>query len=262
MRNLKKTLSLFALSAACLFCPLLYAQTDSVKEYYEKGFQLISEQKLDEALESFKKAAELAPDLPQIYYAMGLIHFEKKENVYDAIDAFEKAVSLKPDMPEPHYHLGIIYSSLVPEEERAEKHFLDSIQASPQYSPPYFGLGLLKLTKQRDPKSAAEYLEKAAALNPEHVDALYYLGLSYIMNGESHRALKAISLLKMQGNENMSRALEEMMEVDASVVKQRVLGGEEGESGPQNPEGAVPAPQEVQPAAEEKKTQVPEFLFS
>lgn len=230
---MKKTAAAFLFLSLCasIFSGKVFAET--AQEYYENGFKLMQEKKVDEAIADFKKSAELAPNLPQVYYALGLAYFEKKENVYDAIDAFEHALDLKPDMAEPHYHLGIIYAGLVPDLDRAVDHFNKSIAAAPESEPAYFGLGWLYITQKKDPKAAIEPLEKAAELNPRHAEAQYYLGLSYILNGEAPKALKPISLLKAVGYETLARALEAMTDMDPAIARQRVLNGEgnPGEAG-------------------------------
>lgn len=201
------------------------AEEGSAQHHYEQGFEMLKEKRLEEALVHFKKAAEMMPDVPQIYYAIGLVHFGLQKNVYDAIDAFDTALSINPKMADAHYHLGVIYGGLVPDVARAEQHLMEAVAADPGHAAAQFALGWLRITRNRDAKGAVEPLEKAAELNPSHTDAQYYLALAYILSGEKHRALKPISMLKFSGQETLSRGLEAMTDIDSSVAKERLLEG-------------------------------------
>ncbi len=69
----------------------------------------VDSQFLPSALETIRKAAELAPNDASIIYNLGVIEGQSG-NIDQAIVALEKAVKLKPDYKDAHYALGLFYN--------------------------------------------------------------------------------------------------------------------------------------------------------
>ena len=63
--------------------------------------------KLDEAIETYKKAVSIQPGYVEAYYNMG-VAFKSQGKLEEAIEAYNKALSLKPDYAEAYYNIGII----------------------------------------------------------------------------------------------------------------------------------------------------------
>jgi len=68
-------------------------------------------EKLDKAEEIYRKLAAESPDVPTLYYNLGLIYF-KLGKLEDAESAFAKALQLSGDNPKVHFYLGSIYERL------------------------------------------------------------------------------------------------------------------------------------------------------
>lgn len=72
----------------------------------------VSSQKrpITEALDHYKRAIELYPDLYSPWNNMGTIHYRIMRKPDLAIPFYEKTIKLKPDFPNPYFNLGDIYS--------------------------------------------------------------------------------------------------------------------------------------------------------
>jgi tetratricopeptide (TPR) repeat protein len=85
----------------------------------------------DKALEFTTSAAKAAPDNPEVYRAMGMVRFERKE--YDQSKAaFDKLLTMKPDDVLGHYNLGIVLKHYLKKPGEGDAHFRRVVQLNPQ----------------------------------------------------------------------------------------------------------------------------------
>ena len=57
--------------------------------------------KLEEAIESYKKAISIKPDYAEAYLNMGTV-FQDQGKLEEAIESYKKAISIKPDYAEAY----------------------------------------------------------------------------------------------------------------------------------------------------------------
>lgn len=91
----------------------------------------------------------------------------------DAIQEFKRAIELVPEMPRLHFGLGFLYW----EEQAfngAERELTEEVGINPHFAPAQYYLGKTSLNRN-DIEKAATSFQRAVADNPKYLDA--YLGL-------------------------------------------------------------------------------------
>ena len=69
------------------------------------GNALRDQDKLEEAIEAYKKAISIKPDFADVYYNIGnALRVQGKHE--EAVEAYKKAISIKPDFAEAHHEIG------------------------------------------------------------------------------------------------------------------------------------------------------------
>jgi tetratricopeptide (TPR) repeat protein len=92
------------------------------------GSQLLNEQ-TDEALDSARRAVDMAGDLPDAHYQLGLV-LAKRQDWGEAADAFERAIELNPSLAYAHYYGGLMqYRANHP--DRMGIHFEQFLRLAP-----------------------------------------------------------------------------------------------------------------------------------
>jgi tetratricopeptide (TPR) repeat protein len=94
---LKSLKLLFAVLLLAGFINQAFAQTQSAKDYFQQGLQLVKEQQFAEALAAFQKSAELDPKQPAARGAVGSTLLEMKREI-ESVAAFREAVRLAPSV--------------------------------------------------------------------------------------------------------------------------------------------------------------------
>ncbi len=77
---------------------------------------------LDEALVAGQQAVKHAPDNPESFYTLGLVH-EQMRHYKEAEEAFVQAAKLKPDNPEVYFSLGTLYADHLEDEGKSVTAF-------------------------------------------------------------------------------------------------------------------------------------------
>jgi tetratricopeptide (TPR) repeat protein len=137
--------------------------------------------KVDEAVEVFRKAIDVRPDLYLPYYYYGQTSGRQgKENNETGIQMLQKAISLNPSFAEAHYELG---------------------------------KALLQAGKMNDALAA---LKKSLDLKPELAQSHYQLGQLYQKLGDSALAAAQLRLFeaasKQEGPEDLIQRLDFQIE--------------------------------------------------
>src|SRR5512146_3472748 len=119
------------------------------------------------AAESYRKAVEIDPEIPELWANLGLMDHEAGKHA-EAIQSFKKAIKIQPSLYVPQLFLGIEYLTL------------------------------------QDPNAALPFLKSAANLNSMDPQAAKYLGRAYSMLDKGDQAvaayLAAIRLAPNDGN--------------------------------------------------------------
>src|ERR1700738_1586997 len=109
-----------------------------------------------------------------------------------AAESYRKAVELDPSVPELWANLGLMYHELAKHDE-AVQSFKKAIRLDPSLFAPQLFLGI-EFLESRNPEAALPFLRKAEELNPNDLQAALRLGKAYAMLDRSERAADAFSI--------------------------------------------------------------------
>jgi len=124
--------------------------------------------------------APFRADLGEIYRAL--------RRIPEAIETYRKAIELNPEMPDAHTHLGTLLESSGQDDEALES-YRRALAIDPNYAEAHAHLGLaLERRGQLEPAQAA--LEKAVQLAPESAE--WYLALGRCLHARG-KLLEAIA---------------------------------------------------------------------
>ncbi|MFH1312159.1 MAG: tetratricopeptide repeat protein [Candidatus Eisenbacteria bacterium] len=126
----------------------------------------------------------------QSYYRLGVIH-EKKNNMTEAMEDYRKALDLDPELTAAHLNAGILLSRIGRYGE-AKTELLRTVELDPGYAKAYYNLGLV-YAEEAVNDSALMMMERATELKGDY--GLARLGKASIYY-ETARFDEAESLLK------------------------------------------------------------------
>jgi len=150
-----------------------------IKEEYEK------------ALPYWEIAIEVEP--VAAYFAIG--NYYAKLGIYTkAVEAYKQAISLNPDMASGHYNLGFAYDNLGFYED-ARESYIKAIRIDPDYAEAHYSLGVdYVILGFRI--FAIEAYKQAIRIDPDYAEAHYNLGVAYLLIKDRNSALKEYKILK------------------------------------------------------------------
>jgi len=184
------------------------------------GQCLANRGRLDEAIDQFQKALNIAPGYPEIetnlilaltrkgrtdeaithlqtllkeYPNNAQAHYDlgnallRKGNSQGAIAAYEKTLSIQARYPAAHYNLGIALDQNGQIDE-AIAHYREAVQEQPNYPKAYYLLGNDLLHKGRVDDAIAAY-EQALKSRPTYPDAENNIGLALLQKGRPSEAI-------------------------------------------------------------------------
>src|SRR5437870_522797 len=176
--------------------------------------------RLDEAIDQFQKALNIAPGYPEIKTNLiialtrkgrtdeAITHLQallkeypndaqaqynsrnalrKKGDSQGAIAAYEKTLSIQARYPAAHYNLGIALDQNGQIDE-AIAHYQEAVQEQPNYPEAYYLLGNDLLQKARVDDAIAAY-EQALKSRPTYPDAENNIGLALLQRGRPSEAI-------------------------------------------------------------------------
>jgi tetratricopeptide (TPR) repeat protein len=150
---------------------------------FQNGVSLAQQNKIDEAVEAFRKAVELKPDLAEAYINLGLLLF-RQDKTDEAEKALLKALELKPEDTKVKEALGGVYF------EKAK--------------------GLLQQDKTDE---ALETLKLSYGYNPTDPYTNYLLGYAYSQKGLKEEAIKSFeTFLQLEPNAPQAAQVKEIIE--------------------------------------------------
>jgi len=196
----KKVLSfsgLVVLLLSLTSCQMI--QKLQARDNLNKGVQAFKAQKFDLAIEHFKKATELDPDLKdaELYLATGyaqqfLPHSPSEENqkiANLAVQTFQKVLDKDPSNKTALAGIASIYQNN-DQYDKAREAYMKNAQVDPQNHIPYYAVGSVDWIIVHDTESklspeekstlideGMQYLDKAMAINPDYEDTLWYQNL-------------------------------------------------------------------------------------
>ena len=160
------------------------------------------EQKIEkEAFTSFNNGVKLA----------------KENNFDDAIQEFRKAIELKPDLAEAYENLGILLFQQQKDDE-AEKVLLKALELKPEeiktkqvLTDIYYEKAKTLIRKEK-PAEALEKLNQAYSFNPDHAYVNYLLGYLYANNQMKNEAIKHFeAFLQLEPNAPQVEKVKEIL---------------------------------------------------
>ncbi len=127
--------------------------------YYFKGIIARNAQKQDEAIENFKKAIELNPNLESVHLELGFLYYKKR--LFDLEKReYEEALRINPDNTDAMFYLAT------------------NLETRGLY------------------EDAAKIFERIVVIDPEDVDAYYELGLAYLARGQREKVVDVCNVLQ------------------------------------------------------------------
>ncbi len=143
----------------------------AAKAQYEQAFALLQEGKsADEALERLNLAIAYDPTYGDAYVLKSYVRLEVAPNLDEALATGELAVKHAPDNPDSFYTLGLIHEKRGNFAE-AEKSLLQAVKVNAGYLDVYFSLGTLYADHLNDPPKSVEAFRRYLELGGAHTRA-------------------------------------------------------------------------------------------
>jgi Flp pilus assembly protein TadD len=157
--------------------------------HYNAGLALYDAKRYAEARDALTKAAQIAPNEPSIFNALGQAYTALGENSR-AIENFKRSFEIDPEMFEAINNLGTIYFTSG-DYKSAEQYFKSALALRPQATVFHYNLGLCYSRQNRYAEAVPE-LEKALQYAQNDVGVLYELALVYEKVGRKEEAVKTL----------------------------------------------------------------------
>ena len=143
-----------------------------------------SEQDVDDAIETFRKVLELAPQHTLARYNLALV-LQRADRLAEALAELERALAVEP-RAEFHYTMGVIYWHQG-QLDRAVSALRAAVAADSRYADAHETLGSV-LKEKRDWTGASASLRRAIAIRPDRPASHYALGQVLQLSGDERGA--------------------------------------------------------------------------
>jgi tetratricopeptide (TPR) repeat protein len=180
----------------CAILSAAYAQTPEQRpaftpiQYVEEGNRYTQERQYDKAVDSFRQAMRLDPNLAAAYHGLGLVYINMGR-ASDALEPMKTAVRLDPNNSVAHLNLAITLEHLRRFDE-ALTELNEAKRLNPKDARNYHELGnLLNNFFGRLDEALAAYLE-ARRLDPNHPAVQHNIGLTLIKLGRAGEAIEPL----------------------------------------------------------------------
>lgn len=157
------------------------------------GNAYMAQGKFGNAQFAFERAVTLNPADAESYNNLGEALGELKQYPR-ALEAFNKAISLDQKLLKAKYNQAVSYDRMG-NFRYSEFVFRSLIKSNPSYSLSYDGLAVT-LSKAGRAKEAIAFHEKAIALDPREPSYYFNCAISYLMMGNTTKALEQQEKLK------------------------------------------------------------------
>ena len=158
------------------------------------GNALKEQGKLEEAIESFKRALELKPDYVEAYSNMGNA-LKEQGKLGEAIQAYKKVPSFKPNNFNAYYNLGNALKEQGKLGEAIEA-YRKALSIKPDYAEAYYGLAAI-LYERGDSTGVMENLEHVDSYVPDTSSDNKFLRLPYqILTNLKYNGMEHVTNLK------------------------------------------------------------------
>lgn len=146
---------------------------------------------LNEAVEDYRQALKLKPDLLAAHVNLALAYVQLKRT--DDAESYKRAAALKPHHF-IYYSLSEVYTRLGRHEE-AVAALKESVRLKPEFFEGHYELGTVYVKLGRHAE-ALEAFREAARVKPRDVDSNFRLGVEYLLTGDRVGARQQFYILK------------------------------------------------------------------
>ncbi|MEE9355188.1 MAG: tetratricopeptide repeat protein [Methylococcaceae bacterium] len=174
-----------------------------VNAYNILGTAYLGKSDFTHAAESFEKALELNPDLPDVRFNLGKAKLEMGD-LETAMSCFDHIVDTSLHKAFPLTGKADIFS-LQKNYSEAEIFYQQALAENPNFGPAFSGLGKINY-KSGKFNAALSYFKRAIELNPANLEALIYTGDAFRQLGKNEAAEAAFSdALKVDPDNSQAR---------------------------------------------------------
>ena len=171
-----------------------------------QGQAFLRDREFEQALEELKEAEKLNPDLPRLYYVLGLAHQQLGHNK-EAIAAFEnESRRSSPDASTLYYLALVLEADDNP--ETAAQRVRESLKLDPLKPEANALLGKI-LVKQNKPAEALKPLETAIAQDSTDPEKRYLLARAYQQLGRQADAAREFAQVQKLKAEKLKKDREQ-----------------------------------------------------
>ena len=151
----------------------------------QEGIRLFQQQKVDEAIETLKRAVEQNPNDAVAYNALGVIHSQKGD-FETALGYFDKAISLRDPYYKAIYNkLNLLVSNR--KYDDAVSLMKDLVARHPEHADGWINLAML-VGNRGSIEEALGYIDKVLGVDPQDFDALVKKGQLYLLDKRYNEA--------------------------------------------------------------------------
>ena len=165
--------------------------TSRAKEHFQKGLEYSQVKKFDLAIQEYRKALELDPNLSEAYVSLGMSYIFKKE--FDtAILELKKAIQQnlnKPNLKIAHFNLWWAYRQQQ-KYDRGIEELKKIITIDPNEVDTYINLGDTYLTDKKMISEAISIYSQGIAKNQKNLILQRKLAKAYELNKQWDKAIK------------------------------------------------------------------------
>ncbi len=158
------------------------------------------------AINKFNKAIKLNPNIPTIYYNLGLA-YHHTGNMDVAIANYKKAIDIKPDYDEALNNMGMSLEQKGDVREAIDK-YNKVLEINPGHAGAYYNLGNI-FSKNDNWSLAIKNYNRAIDIKPDYADAYFNLGNTLRVQGNLKEAVNAYEegLLIEPDNQSMKHII-------------------------------------------------------
>jgi tetratricopeptide (TPR) repeat protein len=162
---------------------LWVVQTDpnSYRAHQLKGEYYESINQDSQAIEAYRRALKLKPDLQNVHFAIGNLYW-KRSNLDEALPELKKELELQPAHPQALYEIGDTLIAQFKEDE-AEKYLLRCLKSQPNMVEALLALERIYNSRGWHEKSL-EILQKVTTLAPKDPTPHYRMSVIYRKQGK------------------------------------------------------------------------------
>jgi len=148
--------------------------------------QAIGEERWSDAVRLLQGLRQTEPANPQVWCVLGLLQAQLGNHDL-ALEAFREAVRLAPDLAIGHFGMGYAYQN---QKRYAESvaAFQTAVRLSPDFWPAHTGLGISLYEMRRYAESVTACTD-SIRLRPDEAQAYHTLALNHLAMGDRVKAL-------------------------------------------------------------------------